>query len=80
MLRAEGEDGVRRLGDGLQLQMPVRRQRSISENLLTFAVIPALLLWSLIFLLVGGDLKGAVQFACALLAGGFVGWSLGEIR
>ncbi|WP_374623041.1 hypothetical protein [Devosia sp.] len=58
----------------------MRPRRTISENLLTFAVIPALLLWSLVFLVVGGDFRGAIQFGCALVAGGFVGWNLCELR
>lgn len=71
---------MRHLGDGAHVKLSLRRQRSVSENLLTFAVLPALLLWSLIFLLVGGDLRGAIQFGCALAAGGFIGWSLCELR
>jgi hypothetical protein len=61
-------------------QVPVSRDKSrtVAENLLVFAVIPSLLIWTVLLLLLSGDYRGAVQVACTALAGGFVGWYLGE--
>jgi len=71
---------LRHVGAGLQVRMPPRKQRSMPETLAVFAVIPSLLLWTMILLALGGDFKAALQIACTTIAAGFVGFYLGEVR
>lgn len=47
-------------------------------NLAKYALIPSLLVWTVVLLAVSGDLGGALQVMCASIAAGFVGWSLGS--
>lgn len=80
MGRPSEDNTARRIGKGVVIQTTARRSRSMSESVLTFFAIPSLLLWTLTFLFIGGDIRGAVQFACAAVSGGFLGWCLCELR
>lgn len=55
------------------------RVRTVTENIFVFALIPSLLMWTVVLLVLTGDLKGAIQVLCAAIAAGFVGWHLGEM-